>query len=310
MQRKTFAHSLLLLSLVACNDAADDWPTTTGPTILNERPDAGMSEPTLPEQPKTFRIELSGTGCFGDCPTYSTSIDQDGNVVFVGERCVGRPGVFEQKVSASDARAVYDALRATEYGALGDRYVSEADGCEVWSDSPTYDWHVQADTREKTLSRYAGCEGIAALDMIDAIMPLLQERANVLGFLKGNTFNCDYQEAKLSAVNLRLSHAGTPIGMLKIEAPNSWSGKFELSDCMGAPSAKGMVHTQHGAWTLIDEERTPITLPGMLGKAGSLVIDMTSPATFNGDASIRGVRALRAEEDVALDYKVASACSD
>jgi hypothetical protein len=282
---------LVLLGVVACNDAD------------------GSSAAALPVQPDTFHVELSGTPCFGDCPTYSASIDQDGKVRFVGERCVARPGVFEYEVSAADARAVYDALIATKYASLRDRYVDEEDGCDVFTDAPTYTWNVLADDRQKPLTRYGGCEGVDGLDDVDAVMSVLHERAEVNRYLKPALFNCDYQPAKVLDVSLQLSRAGVPLAVLKLaSSQEGWSGDFELSDCSGASTAHGDIRLENGRWVLLAEQRTPIALPGALGDAGSLVVDLKSAEKFGADATIRGVRALRETEDVTFDFKVGDAC--
>jgi hypothetical protein len=293
---------LLLTTLAACNEPE---------TGASGAPDSGQPEPeaSLPTQPDTFKIALAGTPCFGSCPTYSASLDQDGNVTFIGERCAARPGVFSLNVGKKEARTVYDALIASEYASLGDRYTQEEDGCDVYTDSPTYRWNVSADDKQKPLERYAGCEGVDGLEEVDAVMAVFHEHAQTLRFLEPNPFNCDYGDTNVEDVSLRLSHAGTPYALLKISAPTRWKGSFELEDCSGTLLAHGDVQSESRRWVLLSEDRTPLVLPGDVGEAGSLVVDL-EPVPFGKPAMIRDVRALRTEDSVTFEHTVASSCDE
>jgi hypothetical protein len=266
----------------------------------------------LPEQPDTFRIELSGSACYGSCPTYKAAIDQDGNVSFVGETCVTRPGAFSNQVDASDARAIYDALRATKYAELGDRYTSEEEGCEaVLTDGPTYGWNVQADDEQKSLVRDSGCEGVDGLNQVDAVMSVFEQRAGLLQYLQPKSLYatyCDQGIPKLVATELRLSYDGAALGVLKIESAHGGSGSFSLEDCSGALLAEGDVESDSGRWLLLAKNRQSIALPADLGEAGSLVVEFNPHVAYDKPNPILGARALRQDDDVVFDFALASSC--
>jgi Domain of unknown function (DUF6438) len=170
MKRAGMSSVALALVLMACGDGR-------GPSTGDDR---GSLSAELPKQPANFRIELAGSACFGTCPTYNASIDQDGNVSFTGERCVAQPGTSSKRVPAEDARAIYDALRATKFATLGDRYLRTEDGCSaVATDHPTSTWKVAADEFEKSLVRYHGCMGVAGLPEVDAVEAVFQVRAAI-----------------------------------------------------------------------------------------------------------------------------------
>jgi hypothetical protein len=295
-----------MFTLMACHETETGDPGDGEPNGL-----ANGTTPAeqLPEHPETFRIALSGGPCYGSCPTYSASLDQDGNVSFVGETCAARPGVFAHKVSREDAHAVYDALRATAYASLGDRYTTEEDGCDLWTDSPTYRWEVSADAETKPLERYAGCEGVAGLSEIDAVMQVFHERADILRFLEPPPFECDYGAASVVAASVRLSQAGVARALLKISNKNNRSGSFVLEDCSGVERARGDLQIESRRWVLLDESRNAISLPDALGEVGSLVVDLAPAATFNGPVSIAGVRGLRADDDLSFDFAPATDCT-
>jgi hypothetical protein len=263
----------------------------------------------LPAHPSEFRVELSGGPCYGSCPTYQVSVDQDGAVRFVGEQCVARPGVFTHQISQADARAIYDAIIASPYPTLGDSYVTESDGCKVWTDSSTTRWRVLGDGQEKTLERYNGCEGVAKLSEVDALERVVQTQSAVLSWLSPSPFNCDYQVAKLaSEAFYRLDRLGVPAALLRIESSNGWRGSFSLRDCAGVEVARGSVGPEHGRLVLIEAERGPIVLPGGLGSVGSLVMEGES-AGFNEPSTARRVRGLLAETEIEFGVMKTASCN-
>lgn len=317
MPRKSLASALTLLTLAACHGSelargAGNDPARNAPGV--------SPEDVLPDAPETFRIELSGSACFGTCPTYTAAIDQDGNVSFFGSLCVHRPGAFAHKIAPEDARAVYDALMSTEYRSLGDRYTEEADGCELFTDAPTYSWNVSADGAEKPLVRYAGCEGVDGLEAVDAVMGIFRERSDLPRYLKPSPFECEVSAHAVFSVDLRLSQAGVPQAVLKVANKNGWSGSFQLEDCSGKLLASGELQTDGAQdagnllsdrWILLGADRMPVALPGPLGDAGGLLVDLKYKDRFSSAApSIVGVRALRQDDDVSFDFAVASSCVD
>ena len=144
--------------------------------------DAGMTDEDAgaTDAPEAFKITFSTSECFGFCPVYTVSLDQDGEVKWNGQSNVDQTGEAEKRVSAAAAAEVFDALDAAGYFALNDKYATEADGCErVRTDSPTHTWSVERDGETKMLSHYLGCEGVAALDKLEEVRVLLVRKAEI-----------------------------------------------------------------------------------------------------------------------------------
>jgi hypothetical protein len=138
----------------------------------------GSDDAGAVDSPKQFKITLSTTACFGTCPVYEASIDQDGQVEFEGHEHVTQEGHASKQVPGQDARAVYDALRDAGYWQLNDVYRTEADGCSaVATDHPTYEWQVITDGVTKPLSDYLGCAGVAGLAKVRMVEALFEEKA-------------------------------------------------------------------------------------------------------------------------------------
>lgn len=137
--------------------------------------------------PQAYKITFSTTECFGRCPVYSVSLDQDGNVAFDGQSNVAQEGKSTKQVAPNAAADVYEALLAASYFDFKDAYRTEADGCErVRTDSPTHNWSVERDGQTKNLSQYLGCEGVPGLDKVEAASKLLIEKAAVAEWIGSN----------------------------------------------------------------------------------------------------------------------------
>lgn len=287
-------------------DAAAPDPTPGDASTVSQVPDAGRR---LPEQPAEFEIELAGGECFGDCPTFKLDIDQAGNVVFRGAHCAARPGAFTYMVSPDDARAIYEALAATKYAALGDRYTRAEDGCRLATDMPTFSWRVRADDFEKPLERYQGCEGVDGLPEIDAVMAVVHERSDTLRFLQPTVFNCGWGAESITNVGLRLSLAGTPVAMVKIAKEGDWRGNFVLEDCAGDELARGDLIVESRRWLLIDARGTPIALPAGLGDAGSIVIARWPADGTSTTLQTTSVQAFLVDDELDFEFAEADSCT-
>jgi hypothetical protein len=144
--------------------------------------DAGAS--ALPQQ---YKISFSTTECFGRCPVYSVSLDQDGNVEFEGQSNVAKEGKSTKQVAPNDAADVYEALLAASYFGFKDEYRTEQDGCErVRTDASTHKWSVARDGQTKDLSQYLGCEGVPGLDKVEAVSKLLIEKSGISDWIGSN----------------------------------------------------------------------------------------------------------------------------
>lgn len=318
MRATTFsprAATVLALTIAACTDDArmmdPDDGSNVGPGEVADGngSDAPPAQLTLPVEPAQFSVELSGTACFGDCPTYTVSIDQAGEVRFVGEQCVARPGVFTQRVAPEAARALYDAIVASPYPRLGDRYVTASDGCNVFTDAPTSRWRVRGDDQEKTLTRYHGCDGVDELLEVDALESLVRTQSAVEAWFRRPDFNCGYQLPKLpSQGRYRLERLGAPVALLTIESANGWSGNFSVRDCAGTETARGDVRPEHGRLVLLEAQRGEITLPEDLGSVGSLLIEGEKTG-FNQPFVAQRARGLFVDSETEFQLVEAATCT-
>lgn len=304
IRRLALFASTLIVGSTACGDG--DVPPThvipSQPALAGQPP----PEHVLPEHPKAFRVELSGGYCFGSCPSYDLSIDQDGYVSFVGEGCLVRPGVWERRVPKEDARAVYDALFATRYEQLNDRYEQEADGCSLITDAPTVTWKIVGDGKKKGLRHYMGCLGVDedALDEVEALRPFVQEKARVLELMETDK-NCLSASRRIPAASFRLSRNGSALGVLQVTAMYEAPRFFELRDCAGATLARGDARNQGGRLILLEEDRRTILLPADLGVAASILLELDPDAS---SALPTRARALRDDEDIGFELSVGTAC--
>jgi hypothetical protein len=272
-------------------------------------PDADTrSTARLPEAPTSFRVALTGSACYGDCPTYSATLDAEGQVTFVGKQCVARPGVYRKKVSSEQARAFYDQLKNTAYASLNERYYTKTDGCpQVFTDAPTSTWRVDADGTSKALAHDKGCEGVSELEAIDALEPVFQASAEIVDWLRPAPFNCGWQPVAVQAGHYRLSHNGVALGVLTLK-----SRSFELAACNGQKLQEGEIGAdtlrfEVGRWVLLGENESRIKLSEALGDVGAILIDVDLRPDALAPTTARG---LRESDEIALELKLDAACSD
>jgi hypothetical protein len=278
----------------------------------------------LPESPTKFRVELAQTECFGFCPIYSLTVDQDGRVTYYGESWVARFGPQEKQVSAQDARAIYDALYQAGYNKLNRCYLEQVDGCRVTTDAPYSYWDVSADGMAKALDRYLGCEHPSPeLHQVDVATRVVLEKAGVNAWVTPSPTQKPLPlQGPLMTTTYRLSHAGQSLGTLTIRAapepaPGSdasvslGSYRWQIVDCANVPQASGSVSVNFSFYVLLSGQasfqltppklvkpRPPIALPS-LGDVGSILIDI--PMT--GD--LQTAHAQRGDEDIPLELSAA-----
>ncbi|MDX2276395.1 MAG: DUF6438 domain-containing protein [Hyphomonadaceae bacterium] len=95
-------------------------------------------------------MTLTRSICFGFCPDYTVSIDQDGVVRYEGRRFVNVTGVQQSQVSAAEVQALLARFDAVDFMSLRDEYRSPV------SDMPTYTLTLTRNGRTKTVIDYAG----------------------------------------------------------------------------------------------------------------------------------------------------------
>lgn len=95
-------------------------------------------------------ITLTRSVCFGFCPDYTVSIDQDGAVSYEGRRFVNVVGTQHSQIPVSDVQALLAQFDAVNFMSLRDEYRSPI------TDNPTYTLTLVRNGRTKTVVDYAG----------------------------------------------------------------------------------------------------------------------------------------------------------
>lgn len=278
---------------------------------------AEASAPTLPEAPEHFEIQIAKSECFGSCPVYTARIDEAGEVRFRGEMCVARPGMSMRALTAADARALYDALRASPFAALNPRYADTKDGCKaVSTDGPGTTWRVTVDGVTREVLRYSGCEWLSELEALDALEAEVQSTLQLEDWVGPVRHGCEeaFDRGPFS-LRLGLSYEGTALGTLEPAA----NGGFVLKGCDGAELVRGVatgdrLDAQVSRWVLQAEDLATLQLPGAVGEVGSVLIRVGDTSRYAqpgaDEGRVLGVDARRADSDetLSLEFSATPGC--
>jgi hypothetical protein len=109
---------------------------------------APTPEPTPSGGPVT--ITLTRSVCFGFCPDYTVSINQDGLVTYEGRRFVNVSGPQTSQIEPADVQALLARFDAINFNSLQDEYRAHV------SDMPTYTVTLVRNGRSKTVVDYGG----------------------------------------------------------------------------------------------------------------------------------------------------------
>ncbi|HEY1208252.1 MAG TPA: DUF6438 domain-containing protein [Terracidiphilus sp.] len=102
------------------------------------------------KDPSKIRIELSRSGCFGWCPSYSVSIDGNGEVIFDGGSFVSIPGEHKTHISPAAVAELLEKFRAANFLGLKDSYRGGV------TDNPTYNLTLTLGETKKSIRDYVG----------------------------------------------------------------------------------------------------------------------------------------------------------
>jgi hypothetical protein len=110
---------------------------------------AGATFPTPPE-PSRFSIQLSRSGCYGTCPSYSVVVHGDGKIEFHGKRYVAIPGDYQARIAPEAAERLLERFRAADFFGFKDEYRAGV------TDNPTYCLELVIGAKKKTIIDYVG----------------------------------------------------------------------------------------------------------------------------------------------------------
>jgi hypothetical protein len=97
-----------------------------------------------------FEVQLERSGCYGSCPSYSVSVNQNGEVEFVGREFVKVIGTKKYTIPKEDAVAL-----ARDFLALNDERVKE-EYIDTVTDMPTYRVAMTARDYRRSIVDYNG----------------------------------------------------------------------------------------------------------------------------------------------------------
>jgi hypothetical protein len=174
-------------------DPADD----PAPDDPNAPPPPPPSRALTDEEAKwaaatDFEIGISGTACFGSCPTYSMMVGATGDLRFTGRQYTWKPGTYEVQIPADTVAKLYSNLILRGFLGLQARYRTQEDGCdEVWTDNPSNTFRLRAAGLEKTIEYYHGCRGASPVfATLRAIEREIVQMTNLKPFLTNTREDC------------------------------------------------------------------------------------------------------------------------
>jgi hypothetical protein len=139
-----------------------------------EKDDAAMAR-------SDFDIKLERTECYGTCPVYSVSVDQDGVVTFIGKKHVGFIGTMIYSIPKANAEALARDFIALRYAGLKREYRGNV------TDLATYSVSFRAENYNQTIIDYAGYDD-AMPPSVTQLQNRIDEVTRSTQFLLGATF--------------------------------------------------------------------------------------------------------------------------
>lgn len=109
----------------------------------------GQDRGTPPPFQSADFVELSRSGCYGECPAYNVKVFENGDVIWNGKFYVKVRGEKHSKISPDAARSLLRRFAAPEFWALSDHYSSGV------TDNPTTTIEVRIGGKSKRVSDYA-----------------------------------------------------------------------------------------------------------------------------------------------------------
>lgn len=141
--------------------------------------------PHLMEQAKLlagrFVIKLERTECYGTCPSYSVSVNQDGDVEFIGKKYVKFIGTKRYTIQKNDSVAL-----ARDFMRLRDEGVKKEYFNQV-TDMPTYRISMSANNVTHTIVDYDGYQ-VGMPTSVSELQIRIDDVTRSVQFLNGRPF--------------------------------------------------------------------------------------------------------------------------
>jgi hypothetical protein len=138
-------------------------------------------------------ITLGRTACYGTCPTYTVTINGQGEVVFEGSKMIRQNGkITAQSIGAKNIRISHEQLQQLiaefnkiDYLSLKDNYDRQGPDCPRYNtDSPSAITSIKTNGTTKSVKHYSGCEGTDTLKNLTALEKKIDEVVNTDQWLK------------------------------------------------------------------------------------------------------------------------------
>ena len=130
-------------------------------------------------------ITLERTPCFGTCPVYKVTLQNDGTVIFEGKEYVKEAGRRSGKISAKQFQQLVAKVEQIGFFTLNDEYLTKknADGSETRiTDMPSRITTVKRGPESKRVRNYFG-----GPDSLKELEELIDKISNSARWVKGKT---------------------------------------------------------------------------------------------------------------------------
>ncbi len=160
-----------MLCTAALSCAPREAPAPAGP-----QPASADAETSPPQEEgpaaeyEQVRIGLERTACYGTCPVYTLTIDQDGRVQYDGKMFVAAEGRRTRQIDPGQVREIVAFALSIDFFGLRNRYEPKMQVADL----PTTITSLQLDGRRKRVENYAG-----APEQLRRLETMIDEAAGV-----------------------------------------------------------------------------------------------------------------------------------
>lgn len=275
------------------------------------------AEEALWENAENFVISFDASSCFGSCPAYKYKVDQSGELHFEGSSYVARPGVYDTKLEQGWQDTLLFTMIRSGFLRLSDRYTSDADGCSIVTDMPTFVMRVELPDRAKEVHFYAGCfiKGPANV-ALHQIVAQMEDWIEGKGFVTPNPRDCrprdDISEWRLERT-LRASYVlfdsrDQPAGLLRMDAldeENFSPRRWHVQSCAGDELFGGTLNDYGCGSALLPRDST-FHWPGVARPINAAILRHQD--TSLADTEVLEVRLLDASSELSVHAHAGEAC--